>query len=138
MPQWFSSVLPLPGAPYAATERPSRAAANRNPSRSLLIFSTAAAKPSWPATVCRPEGSAAPVRDLASGFGTEELNLRGDATGVGRLGHIRGRLDAEHRDASRLEVLKQVTVVAGHLGDQAAGSQVQASDHRLRIPLRVL
>ena len=64
-------------------------------------------------------GPAAPVRDLASGFGTEELHLRRDAAGAGRLGHVRGRLDAEHRDARRLEVLQQVAVVAGHLGDQA-------------------
>ncbi len=26
MPQWLSSVLPLPGAPYPATDRPSLAA----------------------------------------------------------------------------------------------------------------
>ena len=82
-------------------------------------------------------GPASPVRDLASGFGTEELNLRRDAAGAGRLGHVRGRLDAEHRDAGRREVLKQVAVVAGHLGDQAVRSQLQASDHRLRVPLRV-
>ena len=76
-------------------------------------------------------------RDLAPGLRAEELDLRPDPPGAGRLGHVRGRLDAEHRDARRLEVLKQVAVVAGHLGDEAVRSQIQTPDHRLRVPLRM-
>ena len=45
MPQWLSSVLPLPGAPYPATDRPSLAAAIRKSSRSLLILNTSPANP---------------------------------------------------------------------------------------------
>ena len=38
---------------------------------------------------------------------------------LGRLGHVRGRLDAEHRDAALDEPLQQVAVVAGDLDDLA-------------------
>src|SRR6185437_16836122 len=82
-------------------------------------------------------GPAASAGDLAPGFGPEELNLRRDTAGAGRLGHVRGRLDAEHRDAGRPEVLKEIAVVAGYLGDQAVRSKAQTSDHRLRVPLRM-
>ena len=82
-------------------------------------------------------GPAVLPRDLATGLGAEELDLRPDAPGAGRLGHVRGRLDAEHRDALGLEVLEQVAVVARHLGDQAVRGQTQPLDHRLRVALRV-
>ena len=51
-------------------------------------------------------GPARAVRDLAAGFGAQELDLGRDALGLGRLRHVRGGLDAEHRDARRLEVLQ--------------------------------
>ena len=75
--------------------------------------------------------------DLTAGLRPQELDLRPDAPGARRLCHVRGRLDTQHRDAGRLEVLKQVAVVAGHLGDEAVRSQIQPPDHRLRVPLRM-
>ena len=82
-------------------------------------------------------GPAVLLRDLPPGLRAQELDLRPDTPRPRRLGHVRGGLDTEHRDAGRLEVLKQVAVVAGHLGDEAVGSQIQAPDHRLRVPLRM-
>ena len=82
-------------------------------------------------------GPAVLPRDLAPGLRAQELDFRPDTPRPRRLGHVRGRLDTEHRDAGRLEVLKQVAVVAGHLGDEAVGSQIQAPDHRLGVPLRM-
>ena len=78
-----------------------------------------------------------PLGDLAAGVGAEELYLGTDAAGAGRLGHVRGRLDAEHRDARGLEVLQQITIVAGDLGDQAVAGQAEPTDHRLRVSLRM-
>ena len=75
--------------------------------------------------------------DLKAGLRPQELDLRPDTPGARRLRHVRGRLDAEHRDAGCLEVLEKVAVVAGHLGDEAVGSQLQPPDHRLRVALRV-
>ena len=94
---------------------------------SLTSARSPAAKPrmsgTWAKTLFPATRSARPysLGDLAAGVGAQELDLGPDALGPGRLGDVRGRLDAEHRDARRLEVLKQVAVVAGHLGDQAAG-----------------
>ena len=82
-------------------------------------------------------GPAVPLRDRQAGFGAQEPDLGPDAPGPGRLGHVRGRLDAEHRDARRLEVLEQVAVVAGYLGDEAVRGQPEALDHRIRVALRV-
>jgi hypothetical protein len=82
-------------------------------------------------------GPAVFPRYLAPGAGPQELDLGPDAAGPGRRGDVRGRLDAEDRDARGLEVLQQITVVAGHFGDEAAGGQAQALGHRLRVALRV-
>ena len=82
-------------------------------------------------------GPAVPPRDIAAGLGAQELDFGGDPAGPGGLGHVRGGLDAEDRDAGRLEVLQKVAVVAGYLGDQAVRRQRQALDHRLRVPLGV-
>ena len=45
-------------------------------------------------------GPAVPLRDLAPGLRAKELDLGRDTAGAGRLGHVRGRFDAEHRDAA--------------------------------------
>ena len=74
MPQWLSSVFPLPGAPYPATERPCSAAVSRKPSRSLLIFSTAGAKPSCPATVCSPAASSSASTAFTRSVGSPPLS----------------------------------------------------------------
>ena len=86
MPQWFSSVLPLPGAPYPATDRPRRAAASRKPSRSLLIFSTAA-------------GEALVARDRVQARG-----LLGGEHRLHPLGRLAGRLVGPGVDAQRAAV----------------------------------
>src|SRR6202167_3724235 len=75
---------------------------------------------------------------LAAGLSAKELDLGPDAPGPGRLGDVRGRLDAEYWDARRVQVLQKIAVVAGYLGDEAAGPQSQALGHRLRVALRVL
>ena len=78
---------------------------------------------------------AEPARELGPGFRAEEPDLGPDPLGLGGRGHVRGGLDPEHRDAGRHEVLQQVTVVAGHLGDQAVRGQPQRADHRVGVPL---
>ena len=80
---------------------------------------------------------AIPVSDLQAGLGPQELDFRGDASFSSRLGHVRGRLDTEHRDTRRLEVLQKITVVAGYLGDQTGAGQAETRGHRLRVQLRV-
>ena len=82
-------------------------------------------------------GAAVSRGDLAAGVGAQELDLGPDAPGPGRFGDVRGRLDAEHRDTRSLEMLQQITVVAGHLGDEAAGRQPETLGHRLRVALRM-
>ena len=82
-------------------------------------------------------GPAVLLSDLAAGVGAQELDLRRNAPGSGRLGHVRGRLDTEHRDALGLEMLQQIAVVAGHLGDKTVTGQAETGDHRLRVQLRV-
>ena len=62
------------------------------------------------------------LSDLPAGLGPQKLDDGPDAPGASRLGYIRGRLDAKHRDFPGQEVLQQITVIARHLGDQAAGS----------------
>ena len=83
-------------------------------------------------------GPAVPLGDFQTAFGAQEPYLGPDAPGPGRLGHVRGRLDTEHRNARRLEVLEQIAVVAGYFGDEAVRGQPQALDHRICVALRVL
>ena len=75
--------------------------------------------------------------DVLAGGGAEELDLGPDAAGPGRLSHVGRGLDPQHRDARGQKVLQQVAVVAGHLGDQAAGGEVQPLDHRVGVAFRV-
>ena len=65
-------------------------------------------------------GRAGPRRRSALGErDAEELDPGRDALGERDLGHVGGRLDAEHGHAERQEVLQQIAVVAGQLDDQA-------------------
>ena len=82
-------------------------------------------------------GPAVGAGDLATGGGTEELDLGRDAPGPGRLRDVRRGLDAEHRDARRLEMLQQVAVVAGDLGDETAGGESKPFYHGLGVALRM-
>ena len=79
-------------------------------------------------------GPAVLFGDLPAGLGAQELDDGPDAPGASRLGDIRGRLDAQHRDVPGEEMLQQVTVITCHLGDQAAGMEAQPADHCLGVP----
>ena len=52
----------------------------------------------------------------------EERDQRRDAVRLGDRGHVRGRLDAEHRHAALDEPLQQVAVVAGDLDDASCSA----------------
>ena len=54
------------------------------------------------------------------------------------LRDVQRRLDAEHRDAVREEVLEEVAVVRRDLDDEAVGPEPEALDHRLGVAPRVL
>src|SRR3954470_7075196 len=55
-----------------------------------------------------------------------------------RLGDVASRLDAEHADAARDEVLEQVAVVARRLDDEVLRAEPEVLDHRVRVVTRVL
>ena len=68
----------------------------------------------------------------------EELDQRGHA-GLDRLGRdVLRRLDAEHLDPGRLEVLEQVAVVARDLDDPRPRSELEPPGHRRRERLAVV
>ena len=105
--------------------------ASRCPS-SLTSARSPAAKPrmsgTWAKTLLATTRSARPCRRRsAAGLRTEELDLGRDAAGPGRLGDVRGRLDAEHGDAARAEVLQEIAVVARDLDDEALRGQPEAA-----------
>ena len=138
-------VLVVDGVVLAALDQPEQVRELQR-DRALVLDQRAQARPRSPG--CRARGrrrcspatrSARPCRCAISRPVSAPRNWTSVVmpAGPGGLGHVRGRLDAEHRDARRLEVLQQVAVVAGHLGDQAVRGQLQALDHRLRVPLRV-
>ena len=78
-------------------------------------------------------GAASVRGELARELAAEEPHDRRDAELARRLGDVRGRLDAERRDAALDEVLQQVAVVARDLDDQAVGAEAEALDrHRRR------
>ena len=54
------------------------------------------------------------------------------------LGHVGGRLDAEHRHAQRQEVLQQIAVVAGKLDDEAVRPEPQPILDHVAVGARVL
>src|SRR4029450_10663391 len=66
-------------------------------------------------------GPAALGDQLAGQLLAEEPGQGGDAPFDGGLGHVDGRLDAQHRHPAGHEVLQQVAVVAGQLDNQAVG-----------------
>ena len=67
----------------------------------------------------------------------EEVDDRLDACWRGRIGDVRGGIDAERGNAPRDEVLKQVAVVRGQLEDKARPRQPEPLGHPLRVALRV-
>ena len=54
------------------------------------------------------------------------------------LGDVPRRLDAEHRDALREEVLQEVAVVRGELDDEAVGAEPEPLGHLVDVAARVL
>ena len=67
----------------------------------------------------------------------EEFHHGPDALSDGGLGDVAGRLDPEHRDAGRREMLEQVAVVARDLGHQAVGGKPELGRHLAGVPLSV-
>ena len=63
----------------------------------------------------------------SASVGAEELHQRRHVAPAGGLGHVGGRLDAQHRHAQRQEVLQQVAVVAGELDDEAVRARAAAA-----------
>src|SRR5260370_17650984 len=55
---------------------------------------------------------AVPCRYLLTGVRAEELDLRPDTTGTGRLRHVLGWIDAKHCHPRRLLVLNHLAVLA--------------------------
>ncbi len=67
--------------------------------------------------------------DLVRRVHAEELRDGGDADLPGRLGHVLGGLDAEHRHALGHEVLQEVPVVGRDLDHLRARTEAEAVDH---------
>ena len=59
------------------------------------------------------------------------------ALALRHLGAIGGGIDAEHRNAARLEILQQVAVVARHLDDARLRPELEALGHHAGIAFRV-
>src|SRR5215469_8958887 len=73
--------------------------------------------------------------ELRTSVRPEELHLGPDAARTGGFCDVSGWLDAKDADSRGGKVLKKVSVVTRNLGNQAAGIQVEAIDHRVRIAL---
>ena len=68
------------------------------------------------------------VRELRAAVATpKNSTTRRDALLARDRRGVRGRLDAEHRDAALDEVLEQVAVVAGDLDDLAAARRARSA-----------
>ena len=78
----------------------------------------------WASTLLRDDQIGAPVLgdDLLRHRAAEERDLRRNALADRHVGHVGGRLDAEHRDAARHEIAQQVAIVAGELDHRASAS----------------
>ena len=76
--------------------------------------------------------------ELASQVRAEELRHRFHPERDGRVRDIQRRLDAEHRDALRQEVLQEVAVVRGDLDHEAVRPEREALGHRVDVAPRVL
>ncbi len=68
----------------------------------------------------------------------EELHQRRDALLERHLGHVGGRLDAEHGDLALVEELQQIAIVGGDLHDVAVAVQAESLDHLLGVGATVL
>jgi len=74
---------------------------------------------------------------LGAGGRAQEPHLGADAPGPGHLGDVAGRFHPEHRDATRHEMLEQISVVARHLGHQALRAESEGLGHGVGVPLGV-
>ena len=81
-----------------------------------------------------PRSSHQPLREFAA----EELDERRHAAFLRRFRHVRGRVDPEHRNPLRQEVLQQVAVVRRELDDEAVGREPETVDDHLDVATRVL
>ncbi len=67
----------------------------------------------------------------------EERNICRHALAHGDKGDVRGRLHAQHGDATLAEILQQVAIVARQFHHQRVRAQPQVADHARRIRVRV-
>ena len=66
----------------------------------------------------------------------EELDEGRNAARLGRRRDVRGRVDAEHRDPLRNEMLEQIAVVRGELDDEAVRAEAQPFGDHLDVATR--
>src|SRR5262249_13428033 len=69
---------------------------------------------------------------------TEKAAPSRNTTGHGGLRDIRGRFDAQDLNAMLGKILKQISVIAGHLDDLRFGRELTSSDHHEGVRLDVL
>ncbi len=81
-----------------------------------------------------PPLASQPLGELDS----EELDERRDAALLGGTRDVRRRVDPEHGNALRHEVLQQVAVVRGELDDEAVGAELEALTDHVDVDARVL
>ncbi len=82
-------------------------------------------------------GEHAAVDELARRVLVEEACQGRHAARFRRLGHVLGRVDAEHGVALLDEELQQVAVIAGELDDTAVARQLEALDRHVDIAPRM-
>src|SRR5262249_12377239 len=68
----------------------------------------------------------------------EKLDESGNILLARRLGHIGGWLDADHRNAQRQEVLKQISVVASDLKHLTLRTKTKPDLYHFAIPARMI
>ena len=71
--------------------------------------------------------------EFSSRFNAEELHNRGNAGSLCYGGDVCGRFHAKDGNILLLEVLQQITVVAGDLDDLAGAIQPETVNHRVDI-----
>src|SRR5215471_10096286 len=74
----------------------------------------------------------------AASASIEELHQSGHAAGLGRLRHVRSRINAENLDLLLNEVLQEIAIVASEFDDKARCSKLKPFRHRLRVLARMI
>ena len=115
--------------------RPVRArGASATPATKSLMSGT------WASTLLPRTRSAGPrsAAESCAELGAEELRDRRHAAGHRSLGDVARRLDSQHRDPLRQEVLEEVAVVRGELDDEAVSPSESLSRDLIDVAPGVL